>query len=278
MTLLSIDIGIKNLALCILDTPTTKIIYWDVLNICNMNTQVTETKVCCTYCKNNAKYTKLNNNYCIKHSKKQTEYFIPTGDLLQKKLNKNTIDQLKELIEKYKIEVDINNNKKITKKKYLELINNRLLEPITTTTDSDNIENKKVSEYNLIDICRIMTHKLDIELDKYISNITDIVIENQISPIANRMKSIQSMVTQYFVIKCNPNTNIMYVSAMNKLKGIETNSYTERKKASIEKCKDMLTKTTESNTEWLEYFNKHKKKDDLSDCYIQGLWYINKNV
>ena len=123
-----------------------------------------------------------------------------------------------------------------------------------------------------------MTIKLDIELDKYISNITDIVIENQISPIANRMKSIQSMVTQYFVIKCNPNTNIMYVSAMNKLKGIETNSYTERKKASIEKCKDMLTKTTESNTEWLEYFNKHKKKDDLSDCYIQGLWYINKNV
>ena len=144
-----------------------------------------------------------------------------------------------------------------------------------------NTPDTKVSEYNLIDISRIMTIKLDKELATYIPNITEIVIENQISPIATRMKSIQSMVTQYFVMKCNVNTQILYVSAMNKLKGITTNSYKDRKKASIHKCKDILINSSvesDADREWLEYFNKHKKKDDLSDCYIQGLWYINKNV
>ena len=82
-------------------------------------------KVCCSYCKNNAKYTKLNNNYCIKHSKKQTEYFIPSGDLIQKKINKYTIEQLKDILDKYKIEYDMSN--KITKKKYVEILNNRIL-------------------------------------------------------------------------------------------------------------------------------------------------------
>jgi hypothetical protein len=261
MCILSIDIGIKNLALCITDN-ANKILYWEVLNISNMDTIPV---VCCSYCKNNAKYKKLNNNYCIKHSKNQKEYFIPSGELLTKKINKYTIIQLREILDKYNIEYD----KKDTKKIYIELLNNKLLDKIEDT--------KKISECNLIDICRIMTIKLDNNITQYICDINVVLIENQISPIATRMKSIQSMVTQYLVMKCNPNTNIMYVSATNKLKGVNTNSYTERKKVGIEKCKEILL-SSDINREWLEYFNKHKKKDDLSDCYIQGHWYINKNV
>lgn len=273
MTLLSIDIGIKNLALCIIDS-SNKIIYWDVLNICsNITEPIPTNTLCCSYCKNKAKYKKSANNYCMKHAKSQTEYIIPTGELQEKRLNKCKVDQIKTLMDNYKIEY---NTTSTTKKQYIELITTRLLDSINMNTPDT-----KVSEYNLIDISRIMTIKLDKELATYIPNITEIVIENQISPIATRMKSIQSMVTQYFVMKCNVNTQILYVSAMNKLKGITTNSYKDRKKASIHKCKDILIKSSvesEADREWLEYFNKHKKKDDLSDCYIQGLWYINKNV
>ena len=272
MSILSIDIGIKNLALCILDI-NHKIIYWEVLNISTTeyNNNTTMDKVCCSYCKNNAKYTKLNNYYCIKHSKTQTEYFIPSGDLVKKKINKYKMNQLHEIMDKYKIEYDKSTNKK----KLMELLNDRLLDGISEKNENDN--DKKISDYNLIDICRILTMKLDHDITPYLLDITDVLIENQISPIANRMKSIQSMVTQYFVIKCNPKTNIKYVSATNKLKGIQTNSYSERKKVGIDKCKELL-QSTELNTNWLEYFNKHKKKDDLSDCYIQGMWYIHKNV
>ena len=27
-------------------------------------------------------------------------------------------------------------------------------------------------------------------------------------------------------------------------------------------------------TKWVEYFDKHKKKDDLADSFLQALWYI----
>ena len=31
----------------------------------------------------------------------------------------------------------------------------------------------------------------------------------------------------------------------------------------------------EDNNKWLCYFNKHKKKDDLADSFLQLLWYKN---
>jgi len=30
------------------------------------------------------------------------------------------------------------------------------------------------------------------------------------------------------------------------------------------------------NTNWYEYLKKHKKKDDLADCFLQGIWYFKK--
>ena len=50
-------------------------------------------------------------------------------------------------------------------------------------------------------------------------------------------------------------------------------TYSERKKKGIEVTKDILnTNTLLSN--WCEYFDKHKKKDDLADSFLQALWYI----
>jgi len=47
---------------------------------------------------------------------------------------------------------------------------------------------------------------------------------------------------------------------------------TERKQLSIKITKELL-----SNNGWseqLNYFEKHKKKDDLADAFLQSLWYI----
>jgi len=30
--------------------------------------------------------------------------------------------------------------------------------------------------------------------------------------------------------------------------------------------------------EWVEIFNKHKKKDDLADSFLQGHWYLKNTI
>jgi len=119
----------------------------------------------------------------------------------------------------------------------------------------------------------IIKEKLDI-LD--LSDIDTILIENQISPIANRMNSIQGMLTQYFIMKNI--RNIQYISATNKLK-LFTNAkttYNERKKLCINITTNILEKKNCTNyMHWLDKFNNNKKQDDLADCFLQGLWYLN---
>ena len=44
----------------------------------------------------------------------------------------------------------------------------------------------------------------------------------------------------------------------------------------ISKCLEIIT-TDHRFENQLNYFNSHNKKDDLSDCFLQGLWFINEN-
>ena len=82
------------------------------------------------------------------------------------------------------------------------------------------------------------------------------------------MKTLQGMITQYFID--NNVSNIEYISATNKLKEYSNKkmSYNERKKLSVQTVKDKL------KDGWLEYFIKNKKKDDLADTLLQALFYI----
>jgi hypothetical protein len=73
MKILSIDVGIKNLAFCLfnIENNNCDIEKWDVLNLCTWE------KEKCDECNNNALYEKNNTLYCTKHAKKQKEYIIP---------------------------------------------------------------------------------------------------------------------------------------------------------------------------------------------------------
>jgi hypothetical protein len=91
------------------------------------------------------------------------------------------------------------------------------------------------------------------------------------------MKSIQGMIAQYFIMKNLK--QIEFISAQNKLKYFieqKKTTYSERKKFSIETCKDLLLKYNQEN---LAFFINHKKKDDLADCFLQAFYFfINKNL
>jgi len=127
---------------------------------------------------------------------------------------------------------------------------------------------KNASDIDLIQISRNIQTHFD---NKWKGVVFDtVIIENQISPLASRMKTIQGMITQYFV-KTVP--NIHYISSSNKLKHVKTKmTYQERKKEGIKQCQEKIPQ------KWQEIFSKANKKDDLADCYLQGIWFITNKM
>ena len=112
-------------------------------------------------------------------------------------------------------------------------------------------------------------------VDKYVFD--KIIIENQIGQNAIKMKSIQSMLVMYFITEKYEHDQIINYNAANKLKhflGKKKTTYAERKKLS-----KVLTEKICSlhYQEWLPFFQKCKKKDDLADCLLQVLDYSIKN-
>ena len=51
----------------------------------------------------------------------------------------------------------------------------------------------------------------------------------------------------------------------------------QRKKAGIKHTLEIITKDN-LLLEWVEKFNKHKKKDDLADSFLQGRWYLKNTI
>ena len=212
MKILSIDIGIKNLAYIILECDVIdkknnanefkdfKIIKWDVINLCNKLISCNQLS-----CSKEAKFHKDNVFYCKNHTKK-SEYCLPTCNI--KTLHKQSVANLSKLIEQHQIKIE----KPINKASLI-----KLLEEYLNTTCFEAIESVNANNVNLIDIGISIKNELN-ELFKNfdLSSIDQIILENQISPIANRMKTIQGMISQYF-IDCN-NYNIKFISATNKLK------------------------------------------------------------
>jgi len=143
-----------------------------------------------------------------------------------------------------------------------------------------------IIKWDIIMLCETNASKVDmITLGKTINTkfkeifspykIDYVIIENQIGFNAIRMKSVQSMVTMYFIH--NNIDNIRYWNASNKLKDYglpKKTTYAQRKKESINITKSQIT---ELYPEHIDFFMSHKKKDDLADAYLQYVSYIKNN-
>lgn len=109
-----------------------------------------------------------------------------------------------------------------------------------------------------------------------------VLLENQPALKNPTMKTIQMLLYSYFLIngvsKGNIE-NIVMVNARNKLKAYKgekvecdiKDKYKKNKYLAIEYCKKMIEDEKE---EFVELFTNSKKKDDLSDSYLQGIYYI----
>lgn len=278
MKVVSIDVGIKNMAFCVLskEEEKEKVEIWDIINVAE------ETPKKCIHCAKliTAKFKKNDMFYCLKHAKAEKKYIIPTAELKPATINKQKIAQLLLLADKYKIVFD---KEKTKKPELLSLIHTYMNEKCFEKAVEVNASN-----VDLITVGRNIQKKFDAIFHSISHEITHVIIENQISPIANRMKTIQGMVAQYFIMK-NPTIVIEFISSSNKLKIVTEDTddettddtkttddnkttYASRKKKGVVVCLELLKDDKSMTT----YLKTHKKKDDLADAFLQGMWYINK--
>jgi len=165
-------------------------------------------------------------------------------------------------------------------------------------------------DVDMIILGRNLKNKFDLIFNEYASSenelyIDAVVIENQIGPLAGRMKMLQGMIAQYFIMKNVE--KIEFISATNKLKlfknikniknnennnnennnnkindnennnnKINDNSYKFRKQQGQRICKSLVSFYPSLHS-WNQEFDKHSKKDDLADCFLQGYYYMYSN-
>lgn len=271
MNILSIDVGMKHLAICIirkeLSSIKHSILAWDVINLCS-----DQNKNKCGFllktqsiCNKKAKYQDVDKYYCAVHAKK-ADIPLPPLLLTRKKLKKMKVSDLKQL-DLFKAKEMAKNSKKVDIIDCLVIdLSNNYLHPI------ENIDSRSV---NFVTYGQAIKSCFDGLLKEH--DIDCVLIENQIGPLALRMKMLQGMIMQYFID--NNILNIKEVSPANKLKGYiphnEKTTYNERKKLGIKITREFITKN-DTIKEWVPFFDKHLKKDDLADAYLQVLWFISK--
>ena len=265
MIVLSIDVGIKNLACCTFqvdDPQTFKIIDWDVINICEDE----KDNICCFSqqgkCMSAAKFIYNDKKYCKKHAK-TLDLSIPTPELNPKKIKKLKLSELCVFADKY----DIKYTKPILKQKLLDICNAEIQEKFIKA-----IEPIKAESVSLIVLGRNIRKIFDEKFAEY--SIDTVIIENQISPLASRMKTLQGMLAQYFIMKNV--SKIEFISASNKLRNFPEGqhvTYSERKKRSIEITGNLINNNPTISDQH-QYFAKSRKKDDLADSFLQGIWYL----
>jgi len=291
-TILSFDVGIINLSYCILSYDlfinndgshhkNWNIIEWNIIDLTNRSNEL-------CYCGKKASLSHIIDEniiyYCKVHSR-NVEVKIDTFCNDYNKINdtdkKCCYNSKKECVNKVSYCENKNN-------KYFCSIHAKL--QFKNENKEKEIKNIKKSHINFDDI----KFKIISELDKrkHFLNINYIIIENQPSFKNPKMKSIASTIYDYYLIrgifdKQINNSNVLQVkfqSPSNKLKLIsdadkeeltklknDSKIYKFTKNLSIKYCEELINHLPSM----LEYFNNNKKKDDLADSFLQGVYFYN---
>lgn len=250
MKLVSFDIGLRNLAFCVLEGTTrknVKITHWDLIDV--MAESAGHDKPLCFKCKKPGNWIRGDETYaCTIHKTKTGK--APT----KKSLTEKTIDELK--IEGSKVGITGITKKSLVDSLYKHYISN-VWKRCVKSSKSTSVVDISVPIADCLEARKHMWKDADI-----------IALEQQPD---KRMLCVQAMIHMWFV--CN-GFRCKGISATHKLTNIvtlddNTKTYKGRKKTGIVHAQELVP-----TAELKSYMMKHPKKDDLADCFLQGLWVL----
>ena len=282
MKILSWDVGIRNLAYCMIEVEDNKwsIVDWGIINLVEQ-----EKYQCCVCEKKAALFLPCDNlRFCKRHSKKHPKQILEVDKYYEQVLDKKPCN--------YMIKGRMcGKNSKLCHKEnnyctaHSKIIYKRYL------LSKDFIKLKKINASSeSIDILR-RTLVDELDKKKHFLECKIVLIENQPTLKNPKMKAISSTIYDYFLIRgIIDKTNnskmelVKYISPSNKLKiadegdtvkliklkGDEAKTYKLTKSLGIKYCMKLI----EDKPKWIEKINSYKKKDDLADSFLQGMYYI----
>ncbi len=274
--LISFDIGIKNLAYCVFSND--QVIDWGIINLSDSNTgeQCPPGPLCTCLlkgcankvCGKKASFQHQDQYYCATHSKSCGK-LMPSKDLTMPAIKKLKVDELHTFCSQRYIVPGAKKTETLEKvQQYLE---KTVLQPIKKA----NV--KTANQIHLVDIGKRIRDNFNARFSGYLSQVSHVILENQISPIAGRMNTIQGMVAQYFIMSLSSVPLVIdFISSAGKLKGLSDSSqYKDHKKDGIAFCQRFMDTNPGLNTK-RAVFDAAAKKDDLADCFLQGIYYLKK--
>lgn len=249
--IVSIDPGIKNLAVCSMkkqDENVFRVVDW---RIANLVPESNPGECTAQNCARKARFFHEQKGYCGIHSKKAGLPFAP-------------LDFGK-----------LRDGKRISKKRSAELCKIYECEDIGDVYQ--RIEEQcllpgrevKVTSVPEIVLCKALKTELDAICR--LEPVSTVLIENQMGPRAVRMRSIQAMISMYFQCR-GENVEIKYISPKRKLSSSEgaKATYAERKALGISIVEDAIRDCGRLS----KIFTEHGKQDDLADAFLQAKWFL----
>ena len=335
-TIISFDIGIKNLAYCIFVVgEKTSVLKWNIVNLTQGDSQPKQAQSNCTcmkagkkkapetVCGKKGAYTDASGAsiFCTVHAKSPKDStsegtsngkIIPCKEMSMSTIKSLKLDDLKTFCKTHLIAFADSDKKPDICAKAEAAIKARTLVPIKVVKQNANhvhlVEIGKQIRMQLDEVLKVQRtdgskHPPDATCNT-LGSLEDIkvdivILENQISPIAGRMNTIQGMLAQYFIMRdaISLVPKIEFISSSGKLKDYkgskgpkdptvpmelkggsevqEKTSYKDHKRDGIAFCRDFMTKN-EGLRAHQEVFDSSTKKDDLADCFLQGIYYLKR--
>ena len=251
MKIVSFDIGIRNLAYCVLEGTNrsdVKIVDWNIIDLLSEQAGVESTR--CHKCNAAASWTNAADGIaaCTKHKPKGGK------KVTKKELTARTTESLQEELRKLKQEVPT------TKAKCVALLFTYIRQHVWLRCV------KSAHNGSILDMSPSIVASMDKRTASWKGSDL-IAFENQMD---RRMFAVQGMLHMYYTcrgFKCEG------VSASHKLTNMltiddVTNSYKGRKKTGIAHATTLVPDV------WRAHLLAHPKKDDLADSFLQGLWVL----